>query len=328
MNRRRFVALIGFGAAHWPLYLSAQGARAPQRIAFLGHTPADTDVTRRILSGFREGLAGAGFAEGRNVTIDFIAEPEIIKLPERVRELLARKPDLLVALTTPIAQAAARATRITPIVFGTVSDPIGSGLVASLARPGGNVTGVSNMLPELSGKLLELLREIVPTVERVAVLWNPDNPAKAIELRELQAAALSTKLVLLEVPARSGQEIERALSGLSKDGAQALVILAETLTFTHRQRISELALARRIPIISNNTPHTQAGGLVSYSPIYGMLDRRLGALAGKILSGAKPAELPVELPTNFEVVVNLKTAKALGVKMPQSILLRAERVIE
>jgi len=328
MDRRRFVALIGIGVAHWPLFSSAQGARAPQRIAFVGVSAADAEVTRRILSQFREGLAGEGFAEGRNVAIDFIAEADIAKVPGRVAELLRRKPDVLVAVTTPVAQAAARATRDTPIVFSTVSDPVGSGLVVSLARPGGNVTGVRNMLPELSGKLLELVREIVPRAGRIAVLWNPDNPAKALELRELRAAGQGGKIALQELPARTGQEIERAVSGLGKEGVRALVILAETLTFTHRQKIAELALANRMPVISNNSPHTDAGGLASYSPDYRLLNRRVGALAAKILSGTKPADLPVELPTKFELVINLKTAKSLGLKIPGSILLRADRVIE
>lgn len=328
MNRREFVAWLGLGAAIGPICASAQGVGTPRRIAFVGVTPADAEVTRRILSDFREGLAGEGFAEGRKLAIDFIAEADIAKVPERVAELLRRKPEVLVAVTTPVALAAARATRDTPIVFSTVSDPVGSGLVASLARPGGNVTGVSNMLPELSGKLLELVREIIPGVGRVAVLWNPDNPAKAMELRELRAAGPGGKIALQELPARSGQEIERAVSGLGKDGARALVILGETLTFTHRRKIAELALANRMPVISNNTAHTDVGGLASYSPDYRLLNRRLGALAAKILSGAKPADLPVELPTKFELVVNRKTAKVLGLKIPPSILLRADRVIE
>jgi putative ABC transport system substrate-binding protein len=289
---------------------------------------ADAESMRRVMASFKEGLAGEGFVEGRNYVIDFAAEPDIARAPERIRQLLARTPAVLVVMTTPVAQAAAKAARETPILFTAVSDPIESGLVASLARPGGNVTGVSNMLPELSGKLLELVPELIPGAARIAVLWNPDNPAKALELRALRDAASRRKISLHELPARSREEIETALAGLGRAGVRALVVLAETLTFAHRKRIDELARASRVPVVSNITQHTEAGGLASYTADGALLNRRLGALAAKILAGAKPAALPVELPTRFVLTVNKESAKALGIAIPQSVLLRADRVIE
>ena len=306
----------------------AQGMQAKRRIAFLGVTPADDPVTLRMLAAFREGLVGEGLLEERDFMIDYSPEPRIDRVPSKVADLLKRSPALLVAITTPVAQAAAQATRQIPIVFGTVSDPVGSGLVASFARPGGNVTGVSNMLPALSGKLLELARELVPTTSRVAVLWNPDNPAKEIEAKELRAAASKLGLVLTEFRVRALAEIEGALARGVRERPAVLVILAETLTHAHRKQIAELALLGRIPVVSNSASHTEAGGLLSYQPGYAALNRRVGALAGKILKGAAPADLPVELPATFELLVNKGAAKALGIAIPPSILLRADRVIE
>jgi len=289
---------------------------------------ADAEAMRRVMASFNEGLAGEGFVEGRNYVIDLVTEPDVARAPERIAQLLARAPAMLVVQTTPVAQAAAMAARETPILFTAVSDPVESGLVASLARPGGNVTGVSTMLPVLSGMLLELVRELIPDAARIAVLWNPDNAAKTLELRALRVAASRHKISLHELPARSKEEIETVLAGLGRAGARALVVLAESLTFAHRERIDELGRASRVPIVSNLTQHTEAGGLASYTADYALLNRRLGALAAKILAGAKPAALPVELPTRFVLTVNQKSAKALGIAVPQTVLLRADRVIE
>jgi putative ABC transport system substrate-binding protein len=281
-----------------------------------------------MLTGFRRGLTDEALTEGRDFIIEYSSEPRIEQLPAKIAEVLKRDPVLLVATTTPVAQAAAKATPHLPIVFNTVSDPVGSGLVASLARPGNNVTGVSNMLPELSGKLLDLVRELLPGATPVAVLWNPDNPAKVLEVAELRIAAKKLSVDLAELPVRSLPDIERALEPGQKNMGKVLVILAETLTGVHSKRIDELLQVRRIAVISNHRIHTLAGGLLSYAPDYAALHRRLGGLTAKILKGAKPAEIPVELPTKFEILVNLKTAKMLGLTIPQSILIRADRVIE
>jgi putative ABC transport system substrate-binding protein len=329
MNRRRAISgVLGMAAALLSVAARAQGGTRVRRVAFLGTMSADAEAMRRVMVSFKEGLAGEGLVEGRNYIIDFVAEPDLTRASARIQQLLARAPEVLVVQTTPVAQAAAKATRETPILFTAVSDPIESGLVASLRRPGGNVTGVATMLPELSGKLLELIRELLPGVARIAVLWNPDNPAKALELRALHDAASRSRISVHELPARSRQEIEAALAGLGPNGARALVVLAESLSFANRKRIDELARANRIAVVSNLTQHTEAGGLASYTPDYALLNQRLGALAAKILAGAKPAALPVELPTRFVLAVNQKTAKALGLTIPQSLLLRADRVIE
>lgn len=306
----------------------AQAMLPKRRIAFLGVTPGNAPATLRTLAAFREGLVGEGLVEKRDFTIDYTSEPRIDRVPSKVTDLLKGSPSLLVAVTTPVAQAAAKTTRQIPIVFSIVSDPVGSGLVASLARPGGNVTGVSNMLPALSGKLLELVRELFPSTSRVAMLWNPDNPAKEIEAEELRAAARKLNLAPGEFPTRTLAEIEGVLTRDAKGRPTVLVILADTLTDANRKRIAELALLGRIAVVSNLASHTEAGGLLSYQPDYAALNRRVGALAGKILKGAAPADLPVELPAKFELLVNKGASKVLGIAIPPSILLRADRVIE
>lgn len=317
-------ALWGFAAPA----VRAQSAKRPRRVVYFGVLPPDDSRPRRDLARFGEELRKHGFSEGTGYTLEYVWERDIERVPERMRTLVAQKVDLIVAITTPVAVAAAKATREVPIVFGVVSDPVESGLVATLNRPGRNVTGVTNVLPELSGKLLELTREIVPGVKRIAVMWNPDNPAKVLELRELQVAAKRTGVGLEEYPVRTAGDIESALAAVSNSKAAALVTLAETLTDAHRERIARAALASRVPTIFNSTPHVRAGGLVSYSPDYSVLSRRLGDLAGRILAGAHPAALPVEQPTRFELAVNLKTARALGITIPQSVLVRADEVIQ
>jgi putative ABC transport system substrate-binding protein len=245
-----------------------------------------------------------------------------------MRSVIGGGPVLVVAITTPVALAAAKATREVPIVFGTVSDPVASGLVQSLARPGGNVTGVANVLPALSGKLVELAREILPGARRIAVLWNPDNPAKALELHELEAHAQRAGIACLRFPARSAAEIAAALTSLDPTKAGALVVLSETLTHFNRERIARLALAARMPTLFNYVPHVEAGGLAAYSPDYDLQAMRLGELAGRILAGASPATLPVEQPNRFLLTVNLRTARALGLELSPAVLLRADKVIE
>jgi ABC-type uncharacterized transport system substrate-binding protein len=325
MNRRGALAVLA-ALLVAPAGAVAQTNRTPRRIAFLGVFPASR--AGPMLAQFREGLIGEGLAEGRDFAIEYAGEPRIDRLPARISDLLRQQPELLVAMTTPAAQAATRATQYIPIVFGTVSDPVGSGLVASLARPGGNVTGVSNMLPELSGKLLELAREMLPDVARVAVLWNPDNPAKVLEIAKLRLAAGKFGVELTELRVRSLRDLERALAPGQTDLAKLLLILADTLTDQHRERIAELARASRVVVVSTWAGHTQSGGVLSYSPDYAALNRRLGGLAGRILKGAKPSELPVELPTTFKLVVNRGAAKTLDLVVPQSILIRADQVIE
>jgi putative ABC transport system substrate-binding protein len=325
MNRREaLLALAALLAAR----AAAQPAKAPRRIVFFGVYPAGSADTARSLADFRAGLRSTGFSEGHDYRLDYAWEERVEAVPEKMRTALSGAgAALIVAVTTPVAVAAHRQAPEVPILFGTVSDPVASGLVRSLARPGGNATGLTNVLPELSGKLLQLALEVVPGAKRVAAMWNPGNPAKALEYRELAAAAEGAGVEVLPHPVRSAPEIEKAFAALSGAKAQLLMVLAETLTHVHRDRIAQLALAARLPTVFNFTSHVRAGGLLSYSPDYSGQNRRLGELAGRILAGAKPADLPVEQPSRFELAVNLKTAAALGVTIPQTVLLRANEVI-
>jgi putative ABC transport system substrate-binding protein len=329
MNRRRFLLVAcavaaGFGARA----ASARDAKRVRRIVFFGVRRSDVPSVLRDLVRFRDELRRHGFHEGRDYALEYVSEASLERLPATMRGLLERPAHLIVAITTPVALAAARSTQEVPIVFGLVSDPVASGLVKSIRRPGGNATGVANVLPELSAKLLDLAREIIPGARRFAVMWNPDNPGKALELREFRAAARRARIALAELPVRSAGDIEAALAILPELEVAALVTLAGALTAAHRSRIAQAALASATPTVFNFTPHVAAGGLVSYSPRHAPLARRLGDLAGRILSGADPATLAVELPSEFELAVNLKTATALGITIPGSVLVRADQVIE
>jgi putative ABC transport system substrate-binding protein len=325
-TRRRLLALALYAACA-PVAL-AQSIAKRRRVAYFNVLPPAAPAAVTALARFREGMQAQGFSAGVDYEIDYAWEESIDRVSARMRSVIGGRPELVVAITTPVALAAAKATREMPIVFGTVSDPVASGLVQSLARPGGNVTGVANVLPALSGKLVELAREILPGARRIAVLWNPDNPAKALELHELEAHAQRAGIACLHFPARSAAEIEAALTSLDPTKAGALVVLSETLTHFNRERIARLALAARMPTLFNYVPHVEAGGLAAYSPDYDLQAMRLGELAGRILAGASPATLPVEQPNRFLLTVNLRTARALGLELSPAVLLRADKVIE
>jgi putative ABC transport system substrate-binding protein len=299
-----------------------------RRIVYFHVLPPEAPGVEGALARFRQGMQEQGFAAGTDYELDYVWEERVGEVPARMRALLRGRPDVVVAFTTPVAVAAAKATREVPVLFGTVSDPVASGLVQSLARPGGNVTGVANVLPALSGKLVELTREILPGARRLAAMWNPDNPAKALELRELEAHAQRAGIECARFPARSAEEIEAAISALDPAREAVLVVLSETLTNANRGRIAQLALAARMPTLFNYTPQVEAGGLAAYSPDYDLQLLRLGELAGRVLAGASPATLPVEQPNRFLLTVNLKTARALGLELPRAVLLRADKVIE
>lgn len=299
-----------------------------RRILYFSVQPADVPSMVAGQALLREALREHGFVDGTDYEIRYVWEQHIENVTARMQEELRAAPDLVITLTTPVALAAAKATSKVPVVFGTVSDPVASGLVQSLARPGSNVTGVANVLPALSGKLIELLREVLPGTNRIGVLWNPDNPAKLLELREVQAHAGAAGIECVLRPTRSATEIDAALSASGSGRVAAAIVLSDTLTNAHRDRIAQIALAARLPTFFNYSPQVKAGGLASYSPDYQLQQRRLGELAGKILAGANPATIPVEQPVAFELLVNLKTARAIGVEVPRSILLRADRIIE
>jgi len=313
-----------------PLAADAQQPGKVPRIGVLANALPTTPEVSRNWEAFRQGLGERGWVEGQNIVIEYRwAEGRLERFPALAAELVGLKLDLIVAASTPGARAAKQATSTIPIVMVYVSDPVGDGLVASLARPGGNVTGMTfGAGREIAGKHLELLKEAVPKLSRVAVLLNPDSPESAVFLRETQAAAqaLAVKLQLLEV--RSPNELEGAFAAMTRGRADALLVLPHPLTFAHTRRIVDLAAKSRLPAMYPFREAVEAGGLMAYAANAPDMFRRAATYVDKILKGAKPADLPVEQPTKFELIINLKTAKTLGLTIPQSILIRADQVIQ
>jgi ABC-type uncharacterized transport system substrate-binding protein len=310
-----------------PLAAEAQQAPKEPRIGYLSAGALTTAPT--FENAFRQGLRELGYVEGRNIAIEYRwAEGKYERLLELAAELVRLKVDVILAVTTPAAQAAKAATRTIPIVFTLVADPVASGLVASLARPGGNITGLPSISSEIIGKQLELLKETVPGVSRVVVLQNPDASSHAFMVREAAGAARALGVQLRVLGARSPNALDAAFTAITAERADALLVLADPFFRTHRARIADFAAKSRLPSLSGEREQTEVGGLMSYGPSRLDLFQRAATYVDKILKGAKPAELPVEQPTKFELVINLKTAKVLGLTIPQSILLRADQVIE
>jgi putative ABC transport system substrate-binding protein len=286
-------------------------------------------MRQRWLEAFRQGLRELGYVEGQNIAIEpRWTEGKDDRLPALAADLVRSKVDVIVAETGAATRAAQEATRTIPIVMSLVNDPVGSGLVASLARPGGNVTGLTIMSPDLVGKQLELLKAVVPKVSRVAILRHPDNPASAAQLREAEGAAQALGVRLQTLEARSPQEIDGAFAAMTRERAGSLLIIPDTLFWSQRRQIVELAVKRRLPSMRIGEAYAEAGGLMSYGPSYLDLERRAATFVDRILKGANPADLPVAQPTKFELVINLKTAKAIGLTIPQPLLQRADRIID
>ncbi len=317
------VACTGlFGLAS---FAGAQQPNLPRHIGVLlvGWSPEQKEVQE-----FRRGLLDAGYVEGRDVVIEWrLANGDYARAPELVADLVQRKVDVIVVDGVQAARAAVQATSTIPIVMALVSDPVGFGLVANLARPGGNVTGLSMMLAELSAKRLQLLKEAIPRVARVTVLWNPDSPSHTKAVEDVKAAAPSLAIELSFVSARTPEEFSPAFSAMTRAHAEALYVLPDAFFFSHRVTLLKLASKARLPVIGVARQFADAGALMIYGPNLGDLFRRSAGYVDKILKGAKPADLPIQQPTQFELVVNLKTAKALGITIPESILLRADEVI-
>jgi len=281
---------------------------------------------------FRQGLRDLGYVEGRNVVIEYRdAEGKHERLPALAAELVALKVDVIVAPPTPAALAAKQVTKTIPIVFAAVSDPVSSGLVTSLARPGGNVTGLSDLTPELVGKCLEQLKQAVPGVSRAAVLWQPGAFGERTEKDLLKAAEVAARALgvrLQFVEARGPDDFDRAFSKMTSARADALTVLPTAMFVSERRRLVDLAAKNRLPTVFPYRESVDAGGLMSYGPNLADMYRRAATYVDKILKGAKPGDLPVEQPTKFELVINAKTAKALSLTIPQSVLLRADQVIQ
>jgi len=307
---------------------SVEKERVP-RVGYINPGSSSDPVRLRRLQAFRQGLRELGYVEGRNIALEpRWAEGKYDRYPAFAADLVRLKVHIIVAVGGRATQVAQQATRTIPIVMSLVTDPLESGLVTSLARPGGNVTGTSIMAPDLVGKQFELLKQAVPEVSRVALLWNPANPGSAPQLREAEAAARAVGVRLQALEARVPQEIDSAFAAMTKERAGALVVLADAILYNQRKQIAELAAKSRLPSASVLREYAEAGGLIVYSADFLDLERRAAYFVDKILRGAKPADLPVEQPTKFDLIINLKTAKAIGLTIPPSLLLRADQIIE
>ena len=327
MDRRDTVlALLALGAA--PLAAEAQQAA---KVARIGHLSPNLAASPHLRDAFLQGLRDLGYVEGRNLVIEYRdAEGKYDRFPALAAELVALKVDVLVAANSLAALAAKQATRTLPIVFAFAVDPVTDGLVISLARPGGNVTGLSTLLAELVGKRLELLKQAVPGVSRVAVLWQPGAQGERTEkdmLKEADVAARVVGVRLQIVEVRGPADFDRAFSDMTRARAGALTVLGSSMFVSERRRLVDLAAKNRLPAVYPQTEYVDVGGLMAYGPNAADMFRRAATYVDKILKGAKPGDLPVEQPTRFELVINLKTAKALGLTIPQSVLSRADEVI-
>ena len=326
MKRRAFITLLGGAAAAWPLAARAQQAGKLPTVGFFGAYTAA--VQSPWTAAFVQRLRELGWVEGHNLAIDYRwAEGRSERYAEIAAEFVRLKVDVIVTVTTPVALAAKQATSVIPIVFAAVSNPVGTGLVPSLARPGGNVTGLSNLISDTGSKKLQLLREVVPGLGRLAIIASVSNPAVVLELDEVQAAARTLGLEVAISEVRRVDDIAYAFDAL-KGRADALYVCADPLTYTNRIRINTLALGVRLPTMHGFRDYVEAGGLMSYGTNIANLFRRAGDLVDKILRGAKPGDIPVEQPTKFDLVINLKTAKALDLTFPDKVLALADEVIE
>ena len=324
MKRREFITLLG-GAAAWPLAARAQPRRLPT-IGFLGANRPSTDS--QWVAAFVQRLRERGWIDGSTIAIEYRwVEGRGDRAAELAAEFVRLKVDVIVTYATVPALAAKQATTLIPIVFATLSNPVGTGLVTSLARPGGNATGLSNQISDTAGKKLELLREVVPGLRRLAILANVGNPAVVLEMGEVQAAARTFGLEVTRSEFRRVDDIASVFDALN-GRADALYVCADPLVNTHRIRVNSLALAARLPTMHGLREYVEAGGLISYGPNVSDLFRRAADYVDKILRGAKPADIPVEQPTKFDLVINLTTAKALGLEVPPTLLARADEVIE
>src|SRR6516225_9128775 len=325
MTRREFITLLG-GAAAWPLAARAQQAGKIRTIGIL--SAGSFGPTVLSVAVLPDALRTLGWIEGKNIVFERrYAENRVERLPELAAELVRLNVDVIVGIGTLAPLAAKRATTTIPIVMTAAGDPLGSGLVASLARPGGNVTGMSLMAPDLGGKRLELLKEVLPRLSRVAVLWDAANPYAALVFKETQGAGRTLGIEVQSLEVRGPDDLDGAFEAARKQRPDAMITVEDPLTLTYRKRIVDFATGQQLPSLGPRE-FAAAGGLISYGANLADLTRRAAGYVDKILKGAKPADLPVQQPTKFELVINLKTAKALGLDVPPTLLARADEVIE
>ena len=324
MRRREFLA---FAATALPSFSARAQQKTPPVIGYIG---AGSVVSAgHHARAFEQGLREFGYSVGQNIAIEYRwADGALNKLPDLVGELIGRRVEVIVSSATPAIWAAKRQTASVPIVMAGVTDPVGSGLVASLARPGGNITGLTHQSPETAGKRVDILREIVPALGQLAVLWNPDQPGQTAGFADVETAAKALRISLISVEVRNREDVEAALNALPDKSPDAFLELADPLTFLYRGMITASLGRQKLPAIHSFREWPDGGALMSYGAQFADLFRRAAAFVEKILRGAKPADLPIEQPTKFELVVNLKTARALGLTVPISLLARADEVIE
>jgi putative ABC transport system substrate-binding protein len=325
VTRRAFIGTLTGGLLATPLVAHGQQRAKVAKVGVLFGRPP----TARHTQAFEQGLRDLGWIQGQNLTLEYrFAEGVLDRLPRLAAELVSLKVDLLVAVAAPETAAARQATNTVPIVFIVHGDPVASGDVATLARPGGNVTGLGQMAPEMSTKQLQILQQVVPRVARVAVLWNVANPTKTADWREVKASAHTLGIVLQSREVRRGEDFADVFVAIRRDRPDALLTLVDPVTFAMRASIAEFAARERLPAMYPSQDFVEAGGLISYGADIEDLFRRAPRYVDRILKGAKPADLPVEQARKFDLVINLKTAKALGLTIPPSLLQRADQVIE
>jgi putative ABC transport system substrate-binding protein len=325
MRRREFISLLGGAAAAWTFVAHAQ--QKPPLIGYMGNSTAALEAN--LLNAFREGLRETGYEEGRNVAIKYLwADGQYDRLSTLVSELVAAKVDVIVTAGTPAALAVKQNTSNIPLVMVAVGDPVGTGLVQNLAHPGGKLTGLSSIAPDLEGKRLQLLREVAPGLSHVAMLFNSTNPFHVGSVRQALVAAQTLGIRLQQLDVQKSEDLDGVFAGLRKDRPDGLFILADRVFLHNRQRIVDFALEQKLPSINAYEELVEAGGLMSYGPSYEDMHRRAATYVDKILKGAKPGNLPIEQPTKFTFIINLGTAKALGVTIPSQLLGLADRLVE
>ena len=330
MRRREFIGLFGGAVAAWPLAARAQQRERMRRIGVLMHLAVDDPEGQSRLAAFLQGLQEAGWAVGRNVTIDVRwAAADVESMKRFAKELVALQPDLIFTSSTPATAAMLQATRTIPVIFVLVADPVGGGFVVSLPRPGGNVTGFAPIVGSLGGKWAELLKEIAPRIARVMLLFNPPS-APFIEsyLNPFKAAAASLGMEAIVAPVNDMPELESLVTIQARKPNSGLVVMPDAFTEQHRAEIVSLAVRYRVPAVDWSRSFAEDGGLISYGPYLVDEYRRAAAYADRILKGEKPADLPVQTPTKYELAINLKTAKALDLTVPPALLARADEIIE
>jgi putative tryptophan/tyrosine transport system substrate-binding protein len=326
VGRREFVGLLA-GAASWPLAARSQPTASVPRVGFMGNSTAALEAN--LVGPFREGLRELGYEEGRNIVIEYRwADGDYGRFPGLVAELLAAKVEVIVTAGTPAALAVKKATTTVPVVMVAVGDPVGTGLVSSLARPGGNLTGLSSIAPDLEGKRLELLREVVPKLAHVAVFFNPANAFHVVSLRNARTAAAALGIKLTPLTVGVSRDLDGAFATILAEKPAALLVLADRVYLHERKRMMDFALQHRLPNANAHKEMVEAGGLMSYGPSYEDMHRRAGDYVDRILKGAKARDLPIEQPTKFDLKLNLKAAKVLGIEVPPTLLARADEVIE